>query len=397
MKQEIQNQLSMKNSCLYCFDKKNNIQQINNKKNGMVNYADLTIDKAQQHQLNNQNFDLNISEESSKYDLNSNSNQIFKSQKQRSIKFQSNETQNMEQLENSTKKIKQINKTNNNFMYCQESIYFPCNFQIQQLSFKQEQCSIKYDSGNIKYLENSTEKINNVNKTYDNQHNYPKSLYFHQNVPLHNKDTTTIKVKKLKEELKKDRSKDIYNFLLNFDTDLNQQQNFVASGGFGVVFDGKMYVNNKIEEVIFKIQLSEDNNKSEEEEYLLMKGFEKNINLIQSGIYIICDFGTSIKNQENKKEKIVNVKGYSKKYVPNEVIQPIYKFNYQSDVYSLGKTLQEIFSNYEIIQNQSQSESEKSQFEQFKKILENYAIKDQISERKTCQELHKLFYEAVIF
>ncbi|KAL4508730.1 hypothetical protein ABPG73_006116 [Tetrahymena malaccensis] len=90
---------------------------------------------------------------------------------------------------------------------------------------------------------------------------------------------------------------------------------FIAKGGYGVVFDGKIYQNKIIKEVVFKIQISSDNNKSEEKEFLLMKGFEKNLNLIE--------------------------------------------------------------------------------VQSFQKIVLDNAIQNEISKRKTCLELHKLFYEAV--
>ncbi|EAR94035.3 kinase domain protein (macronuclear) [Tetrahymena thermophila SB210] len=198
---------------------------------------------------------------------------------------------------------------------------------------------------------------------------------------------------------------------------------FIGEGGFGVVFDGKIYQNNKIQEVIFKIQFTDEQNMNEsEEEYLIMKGFEKNINLINAidykkidqnvsvilmekceyikpsnilinryGIYVITDFGTSTKN---KNDQPIQVKGYTESFAPKEVIKNE-EVNYQSDVYSLGKTLETVFKDYEKLQNINQKE--KTMLQKFKQILTDSALREQVFERKTCLELHKAFYEAVIF
>ncbi|EAR94036.2 kinase domain protein (macronuclear) [Tetrahymena thermophila SB210] len=234
------------------------------------------------------------------------------------------------------------------------------------------------------------------------------------------------------------------NFLLYFNKIIDFFQKnkyylgkYIAEGGFGVVFDGKIYQNNKIQEVIFKIQFTDKQNINEsEEEYNIMKGFEENINLIRAidykkidknvsvilmekceyglillrtykiihldikpsnilinryGIHVFSDFGTSTKN---KNDQPIQVKGYTKSFAPKEVINKG-DVNYESDVFSLGKTLQFVFKEYEKLKIFNQNE--KAMLEKFKQILKDYALREQVSERKTCLELHKAFYEVVEF
>ncbi|EAR94038.3 kinase domain protein (macronuclear) [Tetrahymena thermophila SB210] len=266
-----------------------------------------------------------------------------------------------------------------------------------------------------------------------------------------------------------------YNFLLYIEKIIDffkkneyYLEKYIAEGGFGIVFDGKIYQNNKIQEVIFKIQFTDEQNTNEsEEEFLIMKGFEKNINLINAidykkidqnvsvilmekcecnlnnklkqlqernqfsftqllkiifdlidglillriykiihldikptnilinryGIYVFSDFGISIKNKNNIP---IKVKGFTPSYAPEEVIKgKVSDINYESDVFSLGKTLEIVFKEYEKLKIFNQNE--KAMLEKFKQILKDYALREQVSERKTCLELHKAFYEVVKF
>ncbi|KAL4508834.1 hypothetical protein ABPG73_006220 [Tetrahymena malaccensis] len=155
-----------------------------------------------------------------------------------------------------------------------------------------------------------------------------------------------------------------YNFLLNISKIINFFKDneyylgrYIAEGGYGVVFEGKIYQNNKLEEVIFKIQFTEHSNQSE--------------------------------------NKSVKIKGFTPNYAPEEVRSKNGIVNFESDVYSLGKTLQHVFYEYEKLQ--CYNLSEKDMLEKFKKIIYEFVLKEESSQRKTCLELHKLFYEVVRF
>ncbi|EDK31792.2 kinase domain protein (macronuclear) [Tetrahymena thermophila SB210] len=268
--------------------------------------------------------------------------------------------------------------------------------------------------------------------------------------------------------------KNTYNFLLKIEKiiDFFKENKYylgkyIAEGGYGVIFDGKIYQNNKIQEIIFKIQFADEQNINQsEEEYNIMKGFEKNIYLINAidykkidenvsvilkekcecdlnsklkqlqqnnqfsftqllqiifdlidglillraykiihldikpsnilinhyGIHVFSDFGTSYKN---KNDQSIQVKGFTPYYAPQEVLKGENNINYQSDAFSIGKTLEIVFNHYEMLNKFNKNE--KNMIEKFKQILKDYALREQVSERKTCLELHKAFYEAVIF
>ncbi|KAL4512845.1 hypothetical protein ABPG72_017530 [Tetrahymena utriculariae] len=74
---------------------------------------------------------------------------------------------------------------------------------------------------------------------------------------------------------------------------------------------------------------------------------------------------------------------------------------FKENKYYLGKYIAEggfgiiVFQEYEKFQSFNQGE--KNMIENFKKIVYNFVLKEECSQRKTCLELHKLFYGVVIF
>ncbi|KAL4508731.1 hypothetical protein ABPG73_006117 [Tetrahymena malaccensis] len=338
LQQDVENKLSQKSQYLNHFEKKQNNQQDSNSHNMNSNYVNHTLIKSQQYQKKEEFNEIKISQDSFKYNLNSRASQNFQAYNQSNIKYESFEAQKIEQQENSTSKKTDLNEIKNDQLNL-ENVTFNQNFNLfQQLSFILEQPSDRYENiknYQIQYQDNFTQKTTDADKNYNICHNSKEIIQNDQNF-INTQQNKTIKIKQLKNDQKTCQSEQIKHFLFDVQAQQTYQirpdqkyqlqpyiisffkQNkyylgkYIAEGAFGVVFDGKMYVNNKIKEVIFKIQHSQD-----------------------------------------------------------------------------------IFCFYEKLSNKS--ESEHQQFENFKKILADYVLKDENSERKTCLELHKLFYEAVVF
>ncbi|KAL4487161.1 hypothetical protein ABPG72_017880 [Tetrahymena utriculariae] len=117
---------------------------------------------------------------------------------------------------------------------------------------------------------------------------------------------------------------------------------YIASGGFGQVYNGKI----------------------QQREY----------------------YGTSQIKEGNKD---IQIYGYTKKYAPQELIKSEQKkLGYHTDLYSLGKTLQ-----YVIIYFKQRNSSKEGL--EFENIIDNFMVQEDIEKRFDCLQIHKMFFNKI--
>ncbi|KAL4481906.1 hypothetical protein ABPG74_007995 [Tetrahymena malaccensis] len=117
---------------------------------------------------------------------------------------------------------------------------------------------------------------------------------------------------------------------------------------------------------------------------------KKNILISENGKLVYCDFGIS----EIKKEKqIIKCRGFTKKqYSPQEQIyaELNYKIDFESDIYSLGKILQDLINLF----IQLNPESQLFTFaEGLLQIIKDQMIQEDIKLRSNCYQVHSKVYQ----
>ncbi|EWS71173.1 kinase domain protein (macronuclear) [Tetrahymena thermophila SB210] len=116
-----------------------------------------------------------------------------------------------------------------------------------------------------------------------------------------------------------------------------------------------------------------------------------NILIDDRGNYIYIDFGIS-QIYENGKNMVV--RGISDKYSSYEQKNDTNNISYKSDVYSLGRTLQQVIEKFEYLNPQSQIKEFVQKF--IKNIVNNQMVKEAIHQRSDCQLIHYLFSEQLL-
>ncbi|EAR88325.2 tetratricopeptide repeat protein (macronuclear) [Tetrahymena thermophila SB210] len=121
-----------------------------------------------------------------------------------------------------------------------------------------------------------------------------------------------------------------------------------------------------------------------------------NILISRYGDYLFTDFGIS--SIKNKKQQQIEIKGHTKAYASPEQIEAINsksgfstETNFQSDIYSLGKTYQKIIEYYESVQP-----DDKKVIAGFKDIIQNHMLQKNPNDRKNCLDLHQLLLEKIL-
>ncbi|KAL4509007.1 hypothetical protein ABPG73_006393 [Tetrahymena malaccensis] len=112
----------------------------------------------------------------------------------------------------------------------------------------------------------------------------------------------------------------------------------------------------------------------------------ENILINEQGNLLYCDFGISeIKNNEQK----IKARGFSEIYSPDEQIKSDY-VDFESDIYSLGKTLEFLI----IMFIEKNHQSQLIPFaEGLLKIINDQMIRVDIKQRSNCYKVHYQFYQ----
>ncbi|EAR94037.2 kinase domain protein (macronuclear) [Tetrahymena thermophila SB210] len=109
-----------------------------------------------------------------------------------------------------------------------------------------------------------------------------------------------------------------------------------------------------------------------------------------TAIYIISDHGCSLIYKPNQLVNY-NQRCFTEKYAPEELKKGTKEIGPKTDIYSLGKTFQEIFEQLkEFIVGDSFSFAK-----QFIQIIHEKMIQTSIDKRVDIQELHRLFFEVI--
>ncbi|KAL4472080.1 hypothetical protein ABPG72_001078 [Tetrahymena utriculariae] len=112
----------------------------------------------------------------------------------------------------------------------------------------------------------------------------------------------------------------------------------------------------------------------------------ENILINEQGNLIYCDFGIS---EIKKQNQIVKCRGYTKDYSPKEQIDNN-SIDFESDVYSLGKTLQFLA---ELFIKNNPSSLLITFVEDLLNIIKDQMILEDIQDRPSCYEVHSQVYQ----
>ncbi|EAR87128.2 tetratricopeptide repeat protein (macronuclear) [Tetrahymena thermophila SB210] len=111
-----------------------------------------------------------------------------------------------------------------------------------------------------------------------------------------------------------------------------------------------------------------------------------NILVKQEGIHVYCDFGISV--TINESENGVDFKGYTEYYAPKEQLKnDKQKAGNWTDIFSLGRTFQEVLKVYQQINGQ--------EIKEFNEFV-NQMTEDDINKRPDCLKIHEMFFKYVL-
>ncbi|KAL4512983.1 hypothetical protein ABPG72_017668, partial [Tetrahymena utriculariae] len=117
-----------------------------------------------------------------------------------------------------------------------------------------------------------------------------------------------------------------------------------------------------------------------------------NILVNEDGNLIYCDFGIS---QIKKQGEEIQVRGYTEEFAPQEQTnkQLNNQIDFETDVYSLGKTLNILIDNF----NKSNPQNKITSFvTKLEEIIENQMIQKDVKQRKNCYEIYSQFHDLFI-
>ncbi|EAR91112.1 tetratricopeptide repeat protein (macronuclear) [Tetrahymena thermophila SB210] len=115
----------------------------------------------------------------------------------------------------------------------------------------------------------------------------------------------------------------------------------------------------------------------------------QNILLTKSNNYVYTDFGISSIKRENQQ---IYIKGLTKYYASPEQIEEDSNIDFQSDIFSLGKTFEIILNIFEKIQKSNYKEI----IGKFNMIIQQNMIQNDSKQRSKCLELSQYFFQQAL-
>ncbi|EAR97240.2 tetratricopeptide repeat protein (macronuclear) [Tetrahymena thermophila SB210] len=114
-----------------------------------------------------------------------------------------------------------------------------------------------------------------------------------------------------------------------------------------------------------------------------------NILFTNSGKYVYTDFGMSSLKKNNQQ---ISIKGLTKSYASPEQLNNDLNIDYQSDIYSLGKTFEIILKVFQQVQQQNYLEI----ISQFIRIVDEKMILEKPTQRSNCHQILNEFFQYIL-